>query len=239
VGKLEGKTVLITGASRGIGLAIARALDGEGAKLILVARNRGALSRAAAQISGTVLSMAADVTKPGDVKRLIAAVQKQIRRLDILINNAGVFTYKPFAKTTLEEWRRNLDTNLTSIFLTTQAALPLLKRSKGDVLNILSISSRVAFPNCSAYAAAKFGAWGLTGVLRRELRADGIRVTAVLPGMTETRMKDKLGFPVRSDDLLQPEDVAAAVLSALVQPRRATVEEIVLMPSGGALGGGD
>jgi NADP-dependent 3-hydroxy acid dehydrogenase YdfG len=239
VGKLEGKTVLITGASRGIGLAIARALDGEGAKLILVARNRGALSRAAAQISGTVLSMAADVTKPGDVKRLIAAVQKQIRRLDILINNAGVFTYKPFAKTTLEEWRRNLDTNLTSIFLTTQAALPLLKRSKGDVLNILSISSRVAFPNCSAYAAAKFGAWGLTGVLRRELRADGIRVTAVLPGMTETRMKDELGFPVRSDDLLQPEDVAAAVLSALVQPRRATVEEIVLMPSGGALGGGD
>ncbi len=239
MGKLEGKTALITGASRGIGLAIARTLDGEGAKLILVARNRGALSRAAAQLSGTVLSMAADVTKPGDVERLIAAVQKQIRRLDILINNAGVFTYKPFAKTTLEEWRRNLDTNLTSIFLTTQAALPLLKRSKGDVLNILSISSRVAFPNCSAYAAAKFGAWGLTGVLRRELRADGIRVTAVLPGMTETRMKDELGFPVRSDDLLQPEDVAAAVLSALVQPRRATVEEIVLMPSGGALGGGD
>ena len=195
---------------------------GEGAKLILVGRNRGPLARAAAQIPGTVMSMPVDVTKPGDVKRLIAAVQKQVHRLDVLINNAGVFTFKPFAKTTLEDWRRNIETNLTSIFLTTQAALPLLKRSQGDVVNILSISSRVAFPNCSAYAAAKFGALGLTGVLRRELRAEGIRVTAVLPGMTETRMKDELDFPVRGEDLLQPEDVAAAVLSALVQPRRAT-----------------
>ena len=186
--KLEGKVVLITGASRGIGLAIARALDLEGARLILVARHREPLARAAEQISGTVMSLPVDVTKPGEVKRLFAAVQKAIRRLDVLINNAGVFTFKPFAKTTLEDWRRNIETNLTSIFLTTQAALPLLKRSQGDVVNILSISSRVAFPNCSAYSAAKFGAWGLTGVLRRELRAEGIRVTAVLPGMTETRM---------------------------------------------------
>jgi len=239
MGKLEGKAVLITGASRGIGLAIARALDSEGAKLILVGRNRVPLARAAAQIPGTVMSMPVDVTRPGDVKRLIAAVQKHIRRLDVLINNAGVFTFKPFAKTTLEDWRRNLETNLTSIFLTTQAALPLLQRSQGDVVNILSVSSRVAFPNCSAYAASKFGALGLTGVLRRELRAEGIRVTAVLPGMTETRMKDALDFPVCGEDLLQPEDVAAAVLSALVQPRRATVEEILLMPFGGALGGED
>ena len=239
MGKLEGKTVLITGASRGIGLAIARALDREGAKLILVGRNRGPLARAATQIPGTVMSLPVDVTKPGDVKRLLAAVKKQIRRLDVLINNAGVFTFKPFAKTTLDDWRRNIETNLTSIFLTTQAALPLLKRSQGDVVNILSVSSRVAFPNCSAYSAAKFGALGLTGVLRRELRAEGIRVMAVLPGMTETRMKDELDFPVRDEDLLQPEDVAAAVLSALMQPRRATVEEIFLMPSGGPLGSGD
>ena len=237
MGNLEGKAILITGASRGIGLAIARALDKEGAKLILAARNRGPLTRVRSELPGTVLCVPTDVTKPPDVKRLIAAIRKQVHRLDVLVNNAGVFTFKPFAKTTLEDWRRNLETNLTSIFLTTQAALPLLKRSHGDVVNILSISSRVAFPNCSAYSAAKFGAWGLTGVLRRELRAEGIRVTGILPGMTETRMKDEFDFPVRSADLLQPEDVAAAVLSTLLQPRRATVEEIILMPSGGALGG--
>lgn len=220
-------------------MAIARALGCEGAKLILVARNRGPLARAAAEVPGTVMSMAVDVTKPGDVKRLIAAVQKQIRRLDVLINNAGVFTYKPFAKTTLEDWRSNLETNLTSIFLATEAALPLLKRSRGDVVNILSVSSRVPFANCSAYVASKFGALGLTGVLRHELRGEGIRVMAVLPGMTETRMKDEFDFPVRGESLLQPEDVAAAVLSALVQPRRATVEEILLRPSAGDTGGED
>ena len=105
MGKLDGKTVLITGASRGIGLAIAQALDSEGAKLILTARGRGPLARAASQLRGTVMSMPADVTRPGDVKRLMAAVRKRVHRLDILINNAGVFTYKPFAKTTLDDFR--------------------------------------------------------------------------------------------------------------------------------------
>jgi NAD(P)-dependent dehydrogenase (short-subunit alcohol dehydrogenase family) len=239
MGQLDGKVVLITGASRGIGLAMARTLGQEGARLILVARNRGPLEQAAAQVSGAVMSAVIDVTKPEDVKRLFAAVKKRIGRLDVLINNAGVFTFKPFLKTTLEDWRRNLETNLTSIFLTTQAALPLLKRSRGDVVNILSISSRVAFPNCSAYTASKFGALGLTDVLRRELHAQGIRVTAILPGMTNTRMKKEFDFPLQSQDLLQPEDVAAATLSALVQLRRATVEEILVMPSRGSVGAGE
>ena len=237
MGQLEGKVVLVTGASRGIGLAIAKTLGQEGATLVLAARNRKPLAQAARQVRGAALSMAADVTQPGDVKRLLAAVQKQLRRLDVLINNAGVFTFKPFAKTTLDDWGRNLSTNLTSVFLTTQAALPLLTRSHGDVVNILSISSRVAFRNCSAYSASKFGALGLTRVLRQELRARGIRVMAILPGMTDTRLKTEFTFPVRDETLIQPEDIAAAVLGALVQPRRTAVEEILVMPSQGP--GGD
>ncbi len=233
MGKLKDKVVLITGASRGIGFAIAEAFDREGARLVLVSRNRAPLVRAAGTLSGTAMMMAADLTKPHDVGKLLAAVKKKIGRLDILINNAGVFTYKPFAKTTLADWNQNIGANLTSIFLTTQAALPLLRRSKGEIVNILSVSSRTAFPNCSAYTAAKFGARGLTDVLRQELRAEGIRVMAVLPGMTATRMKDEFDFPVRPEDLLQPQDVAAAVLSAVSQPRHVTVEEILLTPSAG------
>jgi NAD(P)-dependent dehydrogenase (short-subunit alcohol dehydrogenase family) len=239
MGNLQGKVILVTGASRGIGLAIAQALGREGARLILVARNRRPLEQAGARVPGAMMTAAADVTKLGDVKRLFAAVQKRIGRLDVLINNAGAFTFKPFAKTTLGDWRRNLETNLTSVFLTTHAALPLLKHSRGEVVNILSISSRVAFANCSAYTASKFGALGLTEVLRRELRAQGIRVTAILPGMTNTRMKREFDFPVQGQDLLQPEDVAAAVVGALLQPRRATVEEMLLMPSRGSVGAGE
>jgi NAD(P)-dependent dehydrogenase (short-subunit alcohol dehydrogenase family) len=235
MGQLDGKVVLLTGASRGIGLAIAKTLGEQGARLILVARHRGPLEQAAAQVPGALLTLPIDVTKPSDVKRLFATVQKRVHRLDVLINNAGVFTFKPFVRTTLDDWRRNLETNLTSLFLTTQAALPMLRRSHGDVINILSISSRVSFPNCSAYSASKFGALGLTDVLRKELRALGIRVTAILPGMTNTRMKKEFDSPVAAQDLLQPEDVAAAVRSALEQPRRATVEEIMLLPSGGAI----
>jgi NAD(P)-dependent dehydrogenase (short-subunit alcohol dehydrogenase family) len=235
MGQLDGKVVLLTGASRGIGLAIAKTLGEQGARLILVARHRGPLEQAAAQVPGALLTLPIDVTKPSDVKRLFATVQKRVHRLDVLINNAGVFTFKPFVRTTLDDWRRNLETNLTSLFLTTQAALPMLRRSHGDVINILSISSRVSFPNCSAYSASKFGALGLTDVLRKELRALGIRVTAILPGMTNTRMKKEFDSPVAAQDLLQPEDVAAAVRSALEQPRRATVEEIMLLPSGGTI----
>ena len=233
--KLDGKVVLVTGASRGIGRAIAQALDREGARLVLVARNRRQLEQTAAETPGTVLTLPADVARPGEVKRLFAALVKKIGRLDVLINNAGVFTFKPFATTTLPDWRRNIETNLTALFLTTQAALPMLKRSHGDLVNILSISSRVAFPNCSAYSASKFGALGLTNVLRKELRGLGIRVTAILPGMTNTRMKREFDFEVPGEDMMLPEDVAATVLAALVQPRRAALEEILVMPSVGSV----
>ena len=103
------------------------------------------------------------------------------------------------------------------------------------VVNILSISALRAYPKCSAYTAAKFGALGLTRVLGEELRGEGIRVTAILPGATDTRMVDEFDFPVHRERLLQPEDVAAAVLASLIAPARARVEEIVLTPSSGRL----
>ncbi|MFB3920185.1 MAG: SDR family oxidoreductase [Terriglobia bacterium] len=234
--RLTGKVVLVTGASRGIGFAIAQALGREGARLVLVARDQKALRIAEAKFDNHPLGLAADVARPADVTRLFRTLQRHHKRLDVLINNAGVFTYKAFVRTTLQEWRSNLETNLTSLFLVTRAALPLLGLSRApQIVNILSVSSRVAFPNCSAYSAAKFGALGLTRVLRKELRPQGIRVTAILPGTTDTRMAKAFDFPVDRTKLIQPQDIADAVLAAVLQPTRTTIEEVHLMPSAGRL----
>jgi NAD(P)-dependent dehydrogenase (short-subunit alcohol dehydrogenase family) len=236
LGQLTGKIIAVTGATRGIGLAIARALDREGARVVLIGREQQALRKAARGMSGEAHGLRGDLTRVADVRRVFRAIRRRYKRLDVLVNNAGVFTYKPFVRTTLRDWRANLEANLTSIFLTTQAALPLLEAARGgNLINILSVSSRRAFPNCAAYCASKFGALGLTEVLREELRERGIRVTAILPGSTDTRLAKEFDFPVDRRKLIQPEDVAAAVLSAIVQPARTTVEEIFLMPSSGSL----
>ncbi|MGH9406029.1 MAG: SDR family oxidoreductase [Terriglobia bacterium] len=227
------RVVLITGASRGIGRAIAQACAREDAHLVLVGRDSKALRDAVREMPGAV-AYRADVTKERDVNELFSKVRRDVKRLDVLVNNAGVFTYKPFVRTSLAEWDVNLRTNLTSLYLVTRAALPLLRRSPGaHIVNILSISSRVAFPKCSAYCASKFGALGFTRVIAEEFRPLGIRVTAVLPGATSTGMSKEFDFPVARDHLLRPEDVADAVVAALRQPPRAAVDELVLTPAQG------
>jgi NADP-dependent 3-hydroxy acid dehydrogenase YdfG len=235
--RLEGKVVVVTGSSRGIGLAIAQRLGSEGARLVLVARHEAALREAGEEVPGGATVIKADITQPRQVERLFRTVERRMGQLDILINNAGVFTFKPFASTSLDEWRCNIETNLTALFLCTHAALPLLCRSRSaHLVNILSVSSVHAYANCAAYTASKFGALGLTRVLREELRALKIRVTGILPGSTNTRLTNQFGFPVCRIDLIQPSDVAEAVFGALTQPPRTTVEEILLMPSQGSVG---
>ncbi len=235
--KLEGKVIVVTGGSRGIGLAIARRLGSEGARLVLVARHEAALREAGEEVPGGATVIKADITEARQVERLFRTVERRMGQLDILINNAGVFTFKPFASTSLDEWRCNVETNLTALFLCTHAALPLLCRSRSaHLVNILSVSSIHAYANCSAYTASKFGALGLTRVLREELRPLKIRVTGILPGSTNTRLTNQFGFPVCRIDQIQPPDVAEAVFSALTQPPRTTVEEVLLMPSQGCVG---
>jgi NAD(P)-dependent dehydrogenase (short-subunit alcohol dehydrogenase family) len=234
MGQLGDRIALVTGGSRGIGLAIARALDHEGAALILVGRDSKALREARRTLSGPAEVCRGDVRRPNDVRRIFEQARRRHRRLDILVNNAGMFTYKPFIKTSLTEWENNLQTNLTSLFLAIQAALPLMARSRSPhIVNVLSISARSAFPNCSAYTASKFGALGLTRVGRQELRPLGIRVTAVLPGVTNTAMLSAFGDKNARAKALDPEDVAKVVVGAILQPPRASVEEISILPSSG------
>jgi NAD(P)-dependent dehydrogenase (short-subunit alcohol dehydrogenase family) len=231
---LAGKIIAVVGGSRGIGFAIAQAAGRAGATLALIARKSRELQRAATEL-GAAIAIPADVTRPRDVQRAFREIGRRFSKLDVLVNSAGTFTFKPLDETTLDDWQQNLDSNLTSLFLTTRAALPMLTRSRGHIVNILSISSRQAFARCSAYTAAKFGALGFTRVLAEELRPKGIRVTAVLPGATNTRLIRAFGFPVDRAALVQPEDVAETVLGVLRMPTNASVDEIVITPSRGAL----
>jgi 3-oxoacyl-[acyl-carrier protein] reductase len=234
---LNGKIALITGGSQGIGLAIAYALATEGCNLIICGRNPARLNRAAKELSRKtqVTALSCDVRDPRSVKRMFTAISRKFKRLDILVNSAGVaHAFKPTAEVSLKEWTDVIATNLTGTFLITQAALPLMRRD-GAVANILSMSAKRAFPNLAAYNASKFGALGFTNTLREELRQQGIRVIAVLPGSTDTPIWKTLWPEAPRHKMIRPETVAEALVSALKLPPESTVEELALMPTGGPL----
>jgi len=235
---LRGKVALITGASQGIGLAIARALAAEGCNLVITSRNKTALAKACRELKAKnahVLSCLCDVRDPVSVRDLMAAVQGRFHHIDILINNAGIAHPNLIvAELPLESWREVIDTNLNGMFLITRDALPLMK-SGGVIVNNLSIAAKRVFAGSSAYNASKHGALGFTNTLREELREKGIRVIALLPGATDTEIWNTLWPEARRKKMMQPETVAKAVANALVLPTESTVEELVIMPSAGTL----
>jgi len=236
--RLKAKIALITGASRGIGLAIAHALAREGANLIITSRHAAALQKAAAALKKNlvrVLVHRCDVRDPQSVDALFAQVSKHFGRLDILINNAG--TAQPLAnieKLSVEAWRQVLDTNLTGLFLCTRAALPLMK-SGGTIVNNLSVSAVSVFPGFAAYTASKYGGLGFTNTLREELRERGIRVIALMPGATDTEIWEQFWPDAPRNRMISPESVAEAVLAALLLPANAAVEELKVVPTRGSL----
>ena len=237
---LQGRIALITGASRGIGLAIAKALAREGCLVAITGRDRKALQtaeRALKKISPApqILAHPADVRDPQSVAALFAAVKKQFARLDILINNAGIsHAMAEVQRLPLDTWRAVIETDLTGMFVVTQAALPLLRRG-GTIVNNLSMAATSVFAGQSAYCAAKHGALGVTRTLREELRPRGIRVIALMPGATDTEIWNQFWPDAPRKRMLRPETVAQAVLNALLLPPESTVEEITLMPTQGAL----
>jgi 3-oxoacyl-[acyl-carrier protein] reductase len=235
--RLRGKIALITGATLGIGLEIARALADEGCTLVLCGRNQTRLRDVEAQLGkkARVLAVPCDVRDQKSVAKLFAAIRKKFGRLDILINSAGIaHAFTPVCKLPVETWNDVLATNLTGIFLVTQSALPLMKRGS-TIANILSMSSKRAFPNLAAYNASKFGALGFTSTLRTELRDEGIRVIALLPGPTDTPIWDTLWPDAPRAKMMQVTTVAEVLVSALKLPENTTVEELDLMPTAGGL----
>jgi NAD(P)-dependent dehydrogenase (short-subunit alcohol dehydrogenase family) len=235
---LRGQVALITGATRGIGLAIAHALAAQGCHLILTGRDESRLagiSREVASAGIQILAHPLDVRDPHSVDALLRCARRKFQRVDILINNAGIaHANLPVEKLPLPVWKDVLATNLDGMFLVTQAALAVMKRG-GTIVNNLSIAANRVFAGSAAYNASKHGALGLTDTLREELRPRGIRVIALLPGATNTAIWTTLWPHAPRRKMMPPETVAQAVVQAILLPPSATVETLEVLPTAGTL----
>ncbi len=240
---LSGRLALITGANRGIGLAVAQALAREGCNLIITGRDERALDKARAQLeklqpgkrNAYVLAQSSDVRSPVSVDFLFALVRGLHKPLDILINNAGIaHPNRIVSELPYPTWMEVIDTNLNGLFLVTQAALAVMKRGC-TIVNNLSIAADRVFPGSAAYNASKHGALGFTNTLREELRPKGIRVIALMPGATDTAIWDAMWPKAPRRKMMSAQTVARTVVNALLLPDNTTVEKIVVMPSAGTL----
>jgi NAD(P)-dependent dehydrogenase (short-subunit alcohol dehydrogenase family) len=236
--RLDGQVALITGATRGIGLAIARALAAENCNLILTARDEKTLrkvSRELARPKVRILGQSCDVRDPHSVDALFRILRGDFPRLDLLINNAGIaHANLPVNQLPYPVWKDVLATNLDGTFLVTQAALGMMKRG-GTIVNNLSISAHRVFAGSAAYTASKHAALGLTNTLREELRPRGIRVIGILPGATDTDIWSTLWPQAPRRKMMSPETVAKAVINAILMPPDVTIENLEILPSAGTL----
>lgn len=232
--ELEGRVALVTGASQGIGHAIARALAGAGARVVISARGEERLREAARRITaagGEVEALPCDMRDAGAVEGLVGDAHAKWGRLDILINNAGVGGFGRVDEITVEKWRTVIGTNLDGVFYACRAAVPLLReRGESWIINIGSLAGRNAFAGGAAYNASKFGLLGFTEAMMLDVRHDGIRVSCVMPGSVDTPFFDAEKVPER-EWMLQGEDIARVVLDLLAFPGRALPSKVEIRPS--------
>lgn len=202
---------LVTGASRGLGAAIARALAGLGLDLVVTSTKAGGTKRTAEECRGhgvEVLELAHDVGSAKDADRVVAAAQKKFGQVDVLVNNAGVVIRKPVAKMTDADFDRVLRTNLSGPFYLTRRLLPgMVKRGLGRIINVSSISATLGSAGATGYCASKWGLDGFTKALAEETRGTGVLVCSVLPGNVETDMLKGSGFP----PMMAPWEVADVI----------------------------
>lgn len=231
--KLSGKTVLITGASAGIGWASALALAGEGANLVLSARRQERLAELEAAVQkagGKAVSLLGDAKEEETARRAVDLAIKTFGSLDILINNVGVGNYKNLVDTSAEDYDEMMDSNVRSTFLFTRYAVPvMIKQGSGTVLMISSMAGVYGFGGEAVYCASKFAQVGFAQALDKELRPYGIKVGAICPGGVKTEFalgKGRTEQGVAASGMLDPEDVAGVVLMACTQSPRSRIIEV-------------
>ncbi len=231
---LAGKTALVTGASRGIGFAIAGSLGRMGAKIGICARDARKLDDAAGQLrraGAEVVAMAADVTSAKDIAALVAKTVQSLGAIEILVNNAGTGYFGPTHEADEKNWDAVLDTNLKSVFLLSKAVAPgMIERRSGHIINIASLAGKNAFKNGGIYCASKWGLMGLTECMAEDLREYGIRVSVICPGSVAT----DFGSPTSKKDpakMLQPDDIAHAVEMLVTQSPQSFISELLIRPT--------
>ena len=237
---LEGKVVLVTGASSGIGQATALALSKAGARVAVGARRADRLKVLADDAPGEILALDLDVTDQHSVQNAVAATIEHFGTLDALVNNAGIMLTNPILGADVSEWKRMVDTNLLGSMYAVHAALPHLLESKGAVVQISSTSGRTASAASGVYSATKFGINAFSDSLRQEVTAQGVRVVVIEPGFVSTELASHITNPAiqelaksMADSIrtLQPDDIARAVVYALTQPDHVAVNEILIRPT--------
>ena len=231
---MKNKTAVVTGATKGIGRAIAEALAKAGHKVVIAARHAEACEAAAREISEKynveTLGVACDVSRNADCVNLIEQAVGRFQTLHILVNNAGIGGFRTVEEMSPDHWDAVIGTNLNSLFYCTHAALPHLKRAgKSWVINIGSLAGKNAFPKASAYNASKFGLIGFSEALMQEVRQDGVRVSYIMPGSVATDFEGS-GSP-NADWMIQPEDIAQIVTDLLEMPDRTLPSRVEVRPS--------
>ena len=237
--KLKEQVAIVTGASRGIGRAVALAFSREGARVALAARSAAGLHEVAAFIrsqNGQALTLPTDVCQEAAVAALVDRTLAEWGRVDILVTAAGAAAFGPVADSTPAEWDEMMAVNLKGVYLTCRAVLaPMVKHRRGTIINVVSVAARRVIPGSAAYTASKQGVLGFTRVLAEEMRPHGVRVAALLPGAVDTPLWDRIPNAPDRARMLRPEDVAEAAVLMASLPASASLEELTLLPTAGIL----
>jgi NAD(P)-dependent dehydrogenase (short-subunit alcohol dehydrogenase family) len=233
--QVRGKCAVVTGASKGIGYAIAEALAGAGAHVVISARNEAEVQEAARRLNevseGEVVGVASDVRRFEDVRRMIGTAVERFGGVDILVNNAGVGGFGPVDQMEPEKWHQVIETNLNGVFYCCHEAIPVMRRRGGGwIINIASLAGKNPLPGGAAYNASKFGLVGFSEALMLDVRQDDIRVNYIMPGSVATHFNDHT--PTEEDAWkIQPEDIAQIVMDLLAFPGRTLPSRVEVRPS--------